>query len=96
MAAKKEPERYCELADGTRIVADAGETGRDLWIMFRDDTGMKSAVTKLSKADACTRIVFRFPGGENVFEGYTEIITVKMDYMRKINVRLRRSGDVQI
>lgn len=94
--AKKELERYCELADGTRINADAGETGRDLWIMFRDDTSMTAALNKLKKQDACTRIVWHYPGGEQVFEGYCEIHTIKMDYMRHIHVRMRRSGDLGV
>lgn len=96
MANTKTLDRYCELADGTRIEADAGCAGRDLWIMFRDNTSMMSALNKLKKADACTRIVWHYPGGEEAFEGYVEIHTIKMDVYRRINVRLRRTGDVGV
>lgn len=91
----KAPERYCELVNGTILNADAGETGRDLWIMFQDNTSMKSALTKLGSAENMSRIVWHYPGGETVFEGYTEIHTIKMDYFRRINVRLRKSGDLE-
>lgn len=96
MANTKTMERYCELADGAKIEADAGCTGRDLWIMFRDNTSMTSALNKLKKTDVCTRIVWHYPGGEDVFEGYVEIVTIKMDVYRRINVRLRRTGDVGV
>ena len=86
----KMPDFYVEMADGTEVNAEAGCSGRDLWIFFKDPkTTMQKALQICTPAKTAA-VTYHYPGGEFVYEGYTAVTTVRANDQGLVDVRLRR------
>ena len=92
MAAKKN-DFWVEMADGTELNAEAGCSGRNLWIFFKDPKMTVLKATQICNNTAKTsRVVYHYPGGEFVYEGYTTDITIQVNDQDLINVRLWKTA----
>ena len=92
MAAKK-PDFWVEMADGTELNAEAGCSGRNLWIFFKDPKMTILKATQICNNTAKTsRVVYHYPGGEFIYEGYTTVTTVRVNDQDLIDVRLRKTA----
>ena len=96
MAKKKLPERHVEMADGTILDAEIGQAGPDLWIMYNDGTDYVTAAKQAGNPAKTARMIFRYPGYEQTWEGYTDLIMLKTGVDGHIQARLRKedAGDV--
>lgn len=86
------PERYIRMADGTILDAECGRNGLELWIWFRDDTGIAEAVPLVCDEEKMQVLTFVYPGNEIVYEGFTNVTDFKVDSDGKLSVRARKAG----
>lgn len=96
MAKKKLPERHVEMADGTILDAEIGQAGPDLWIMYNDDTDFVAAAKQCGNSAKTVRLVYRYPGFEQAWDGYTSLIMIKTGVDGHIQARLREEGAADV
>lgn len=91
MARKKElPERHVRMADGTILDAEAGLAGPSLWIWWNDGTSIATAARIAGNPGKTATLTAVLPGSEQVWEGYTRCVLVKVDASGRTCARMQR------
>lgn len=85
------------LADGTELIADAGEGNDELWVWMRNaDDPMNTIpflVNLFSSEEATKVITYKYGrDSETEFYGFTRIDTVKTEPSGTISIRMKKKS----